>query len=109
MENTVLTALVAQARASVEQTESFSEAVSRGGYVPSLVKRMLQRGEWTGEMESALASVSRYYDEETPKGIRRMFAIIEPVILILLAGVVLFISSAVLLPVHIHVSYVPGP
>lgn len=100
MGNVVLGKLVRDARLAVEQGEPLSDAMARGGWVPSLVRRMLKLGETTGSMETSLESVSQYYDKEVPRAIKRMFAIAEPVILAVMAGVVLFMASAVLLPLY---------
>lgn len=100
MGNEVLSKLVLEARASVEQGKPLSDAISRDGYVPSLVRRMLKLGESTGRMEEALENVSAYYDREVPIAIKRMFGIVEPLLLTFMAGIVLFMASAVLLPLY---------
>lgn len=100
MGNVVLTGIVADARVAIEQGESFSDAMSRGTSVPSLVRRMLKLGETTGKMEETLEHVSRYYDQEVPVAIKRMFSILQPVILILLAGLVMFMAGAVFAPIY---------
>jgi type IV pilus assembly protein PilC len=106
MENAVLIQLVADARLAVEQGKPLSEAMGRGNFLPSLVKRMLKLGETTGEMESSLENVSKYYDKEIPKAIKGMFAIMEPLILVVMACVVLFMASAVLLPLYTMISLI---
>jgi type IV pilus assembly protein PilC len=100
MGNVVIAQLVADARMAVEQGKPLSDAMGRGNFMPSLVKRMLKLGESTGEMESSLENVSKYYDKEIPKAIKGMFAVMEPLILVVMAGVVLFMASAILLPMY---------
>jgi type IV pilus assembly protein PilC len=108
MQNAVLTQLVADARIGVEQGRALSEAMARGNFMPSLVRRMLKLGESTGEMEKSLENVSKYYDKEIPKAIKSMFAIMEPLILVFMACVVLFMASAVLLPMYQMISNMGG-
>lgn len=108
MGNAVLIQLVRDARHAVERGEPLSDAMARGGWVPSLVRRMLKLGETTGSMEKSLESVSEYYDKEVPRAIKRMFAIAEPVILAFMAAVVLFMASAVLLPLYGMLNMVQG-
>jgi type IV pilus assembly protein PilC len=100
MGNAVLTQLVIDARKSVEEGKPLSDAISEGGHVPSLVRRMLKLGESTGRMEEALENVSEFYDREVPVAIKRMFGIVEPLLLAFMAGVVLFMASAVMLPLY---------
>jgi type II secretory pathway component PulF len=108
MENVVLTQLVQDARVGVEQGKPLSDAMARGNYMPSLVRRMLKLGESTGEMEKSLENVSKYYDREIPKAIKGMFAVLEPLILVVMACVVLFMASAVLLPMYQMITAMGG-
>jgi type IV pilus assembly protein PilC len=98
--NVVFAGIVADARAAIEQGQALSDAMGKGNMIPSLVRRMLKLGETTGKMEESLESVSKYYDKEIPKAIKKMFAILEPVILATMAGVVLFMASAIMLPIY---------
>jgi len=100
MGNVVLANVVAEAKSAVEQGRPLSDAMSRGGFVPSLVRRMLKLGETTGELEKSLEAVSTYYDKEVPRAIKRMFGVVEPLLLMFMAGMVLFMASAVLLPLY---------
>jgi len=100
MGNIVFAEIVAGARMAVEAGQPLSEAMGRGNLVPSLVRRMIKLGENTGRMEESLESVANYYDREIPKAIKRMFAVMEPLILVVMAVVVLFMASAVLLPIY---------
>lgn len=100
MGNAVLGKLVADAKTAIEQGMSLSDAMSRGGYIPSLVRRMLKLGESTGKMEETLEHVSHYYDKEVPESIKRMFAVMEPMLLAIMAGVVGFLVAAVFLPIY---------
>lgn len=99
MGNVVLSALVADARAAVEEGRPLSEAM-KPEFVPSLVRRMLKLGESTGQMEKTLEHVSNYYDDEVPRAIKRTFAILEPTILVVMAGIVLFMAAAVFMPIY---------
>jgi type IV pilus assembly protein PilC len=100
LENKVFAGIVGDARLAVESGVPLSEAMNRDNLVPSLVRRMLKLGETTGHMEESLENVSKYYDKEIPRAIKKMFSILEPLILVVMAGVVLFMASAVLLPIY---------
>lgn len=98
--NLVFQKIIADARNAIEQGQPLSEAMNKDGLIPSLVRRMLKLGENTGRMEESLESVSKYYDKEIPKSIKRMFTVLEPMILATMAGVVLFMASAIMLPIY---------
>lgn len=100
MGNVVLGKLVSDARAAIEQGEALSDAMARGGHIPSLVRRMLKLGESTGKMEETLEHVSKYYDDEVPQAIKSTFAVIQPAMLVFMAGIVLFMAAAVFMPIY---------
>ncbi len=106
--NRVFANLVGDARVQVEQGKPLSDAMAKGNLVPSLVRRMIKLGETTGAMEASLENVSRYYDKEIPRSIKRMFAVMEPLILVVMASVVLFMASAVMLPLYGMINKIGG-
>ena len=61
---------------------------------------MIQVGETTGNLDKSLDKVSMYYDKEVPASIKKMFAILEPLLILFLGGVVLFIALAIFLPMY---------
>ena len=65
---------------------------------PPMVGYMIAVGEQSGELEDILDRISETYEEELDLAMQRLTALIEPVIIILLAVVVGFIIMAVLLP-----------
>ncbi|MCP5107506.1 MAG: type II secretion system F family protein, partial [bacterium] len=67
---------------------------------PTLVLRMIQVGEKTGNLDTSLQKVSQYYDKEVPASIKKMFAIFEPMLVIFMGVVVLFIALAIFLPIY---------
>ncbi len=57
-------------------------------------------GEDTGKLDESLNKVSEYYDREVPAAIRRFFAILEPTMIVLLGGMVLFMALSIFLPMY---------
>jgi len=55
-------------------------------------------GERSGELESMLAKVAETYDEQVENSVTRMTALLEPLLIIVMVGVVLVIVLAVLSP-----------
>jgi len=87
-------------REGVEQGRSLYEALSSESLYPPLVQRMVQVGEQTGQLDMALEKVSSYYDREVPASIRKVFAAFEPLLILFMGGVVLFIALSVFLPIY---------
>jgi len=61
---------------------------------------MLAIGEEAGNLEATLGKVSTYFDAEVRSGIKRFFQLLEPIILVVLAAVIVFIAVAILLPIY---------
>ena len=64
-----------------------------------LVSQMVAVGETTGSLGVALDNVASYYDEVLPRQIKRMFSVLEPMLILGLVGFVGFIALAVFLPI----------
>jgi general secretion pathway protein F len=68
--------------------ERLSQALAKSEFVPKLVIRMLNVGEETGATDEMLARVADRYDEDLKQTIKRLLAWFEPLVIILLGGVV---------------------
>ena len=61
---------------------------------------MMAIGERTGSLEITLTKVNQYYDREIPATIRRVFAIMEPMIIVALGVVVVTVAISMFLPMY---------
>jgi type IV pilus assembly protein PilC len=98
--NLAISTVIQWIRHEVSTGKSLSQLLSRSGEFPSFVVQMFAAGEESGNMEGTLKKVSQYYDREIPIAIKRAFTLIEPLILVLMGGLVLFIALSVLLPIY---------
>jgi MSHA biogenesis protein MshG len=109
----LLEALVLAGRASgrpllIADAEKMRDQVNHGGrlsdvlltcsYIPSFTKRMLTAGEEAGELPKMCAVVTRHYDREVTHLTKNVTTVIEPVMIVGLAGVVLLVALAIFLP-----------
>ena len=91
---------VRRIREGVESGERLAVMAASVGYFPALVVRMLAIGEEAGNLEATLGKVSTYFDAEVRTGIKRFFQLLEPIILVVLAAVIVFIAVSILLPIY---------
>lgn len=98
--NTIIADEIKRVREGIVRGESLSEGLKKSKYFPSLVNRMIEVGEDTGKLDESLNKVSEYYDREVPAAIRRFFAILEPAMIVLLGGMVLFMALSIFLPMY---------
>ncbi|MHB1011346.1 MAG: type II secretion system F family protein [Desulfobacteria bacterium] len=89
MGNRVLGAVVRRAREELIAGGGLSVALRKSGEFPPMVLRMVSAGESSGNLDATLDNVSAYYDKEVPAIVKKSFAILEPLMTILLALVVL--------------------
>lgn len=91
---------VAQVREKVIGGMAFTDALRASGEFPPLVLRMVASGEMSGNLADSLNKVSQYYDREVPDAVRRLFALIEPAMITVMAVVVLGSILSVFLPIY---------
>ena len=98
--NRVLGNATAVVRNEIRAGESIANSLSATGRFPPMVIRVFRVGETSGQMDSSLAKICIYYDKEIPSTIKRVFAIMEPVLYVFLAVVVLTVALAISLPLY---------
>ena len=98
MDNVVLEQTVHLIRNAIMEGKSLAEPMEVSRYFPDMVVNMVAVGEQTGQLDDLLAKVADYYDREVDYTIRNLSAMLEPVLLLVLAVVVLFFALAIFLP-----------
>jgi len=91
---------VRQIREGVERGESLAAMAASVGYFPRLVVRMLGIGEEAGNLEQTLHKVCVYFDAEVSATVKRIFQLLEPMLMVVLAGILVFVAAAILLPIY---------
>jgi general secretion pathway protein F len=99
MGNRVLSSALDRAVLSVSRGESLADSLRVSGVFPPLVPRVIAVGEESGELAGLLTGVAESYEEEVASNIQAMTAILEPVLILIMAAVVLFVVMGVLLPI----------
>lgn len=86
------------AKDDVAMGSPLSTAIKKSGLFPPMVYQMLSIGEETGDVEGMLTRMAGYYEDEVEQSVQQVMALLEPMIIILLAGIVFFIILSVILP-----------
>jgi type II secretory pathway component PulF len=90
---------VDQIRDHVEQGGKFSKPFATYPYILPSVKQMVATGEEVGDLAQVMLRLARFYDLEVDRELRTFSAMIEPLALIVMGGVVGLIVSSVILPI----------
>ncbi len=96
--NAVMSKTIAEIAERIVEGADISTPLKKSPLFPPMVGYMIAVGEQSGELESVLNRISETYEEEIELSIQKLTAMIEPIIIVLLAVVVSFIILAVLLP-----------
>ncbi|MDE6663496.1 MAG: type II secretion system F family protein [Lachnospiraceae bacterium] len=75
-----------------------SQPLETCGLFPPMVYHMVHIGEEAGSTEEMLDKLADYYEEEVEMAVQSLMAAMEPMIIILLAGIVGFLIAAVMAP-----------
>lgn len=96
--NEVVKKVLARSRESLERGGSLTEPMEGHWAFPPLIPHMIAIGEQTGSLDAMLAKVADFYESEVDASTERLKALIEPIMIVLLAGLVGTIVLAILLP-----------
>ena len=83
----------------VSEGASLHTALSEVGYFPPLMLHMIASGEASGELDNMLARVAKQQQNEIERLVTMAVRLFEPIMLLVMAGVVLTIVMAILLPI----------
>jgi len=96
--NTVIERAITHARTSVLEGASLAKPLRQSGEFPPMVITMVEVGERSGELEAMLAKVAQTYDEQVEATVSRLTSLMEPLLILLMVGIVLVIILATLMP-----------
>ncbi|HLE40618.1 MAG TPA: type II secretion system F family protein [Nitrospirota bacterium] len=96
--NVVIARVVDQMREDLREGKGLVEPMEASGMFPPLVIQMISVGEETGNIDTMLAKVSDYYDMDVEYTLRNLSTLIEPILLLFLGGMVLFMALGIFLP-----------
>lgn len=96
--NRVMEKAVLDAELAVTEGEKMTVGLRQHNIISSIVMRMMVVGEETGRLDRSLKYASNRFDKEVPRQIKRVFGILEPMIMLVLISIVGLIGGAVFLP-----------
>lgn len=98
MENVIYKDMLNEAVKDIKQGIPLSIPLKKSSLYPSMVGHMVAIGEETGDIEQMLTKMADYYDEEVEMAVQSTMAAMEPMIIVLMAGIVGFIIAGVMSP-----------
>ena len=96
--NDVYAKALMQVHDSVRQGDSFADPLRKAKVCDSLVVNMIDVGEETGDLDKMLTKIADNYDEEVDVAVASLVSLLEPIMVVLLGGIVGFIVVSLFLP-----------
>lgn len=97
--NAVVSRAIAEARESIKEGDPISIPLQTTGIFEPMVVQMIAVGEETGSLDEMLVSMAQYFDREIMYMIDSLMAVVEPLLILLVAILVGGIVVATLMPI----------
>ncbi len=106
--NLVIENAVKKAILGISEGESMTAPLKETGVFPPMVVQMIAVGEKTGSIDTMLAKIASFYDEEVDAAVSALTALIEPIVIIFLGGVVGTLLISMYLPMFDIIGQIKG-
>ncbi|MDB5036879.1 MAG: Type fimbrial assembly protein PilC [Bacteriovoracaceae bacterium] len=96
--NRTISRAIEQATTDLTEGQNISNPLKKSGQFPPLMTHMINVGEKTGELEQMLEKVAEHYEDRVNAKVQNLTALLEPILIIGMAGIVLVIVLSIVLP-----------
>jgi len=97
--NMVIQNAILKAREAVEQGRNIAGPLAETKVFPPMVIQMVGVGEATGALDAMLSKVADFYEDEVDNAVAAMTAMMEPLVIAILGGIIGFIVVAMYMPI----------
>ena len=98
MDNVLIRDVLLEAKEEMMMGVPLSVPLQASDIFPPMVIHMIRVGEEAGTTEEMLTKLADYYDEEVELAVQSLMAAMEPLIIVVLAGVVFILVASVIFP-----------
>ncbi len=98
VENEVVSRVVRESRDALEAGQSMTGPMKQHWAFPPLVTQMISIGEETGSLDGMLGKVADFYEKEVETSTEQLKSLIEPIMIVILAGLVGTIVTSIMIP-----------
>lgn len=96
--NEIYAQAIRESRKSLEKGNSLTEPMKKHWAFPPLIVQMISIGEKTGSLDEMLGKVADFYEKEVDASTDQLKSLIEPLMIVILAGLVGTIVAAIMVP-----------
>lgn len=98
--NSVYEAVFLKAAEEVKRGGNMSTVLRRSSLIPPMVAHMVKIGEDSGQIDSVLGHIAKFYDQETEILTKNLSTLLEPVLMVIIGIAVGFMAFAILMPIY---------
>lgn len=97
--NLVVASVMEDVRIAVSEGEGLAKQLDRASVFPPMVTQMVMIGEETGAIDAMLEKIADFYDDEVEQAVKALTSMLEPLMMVLIGGIVGSIIIGMYLPI----------
>jgi len=105
--NTIVMDAIMKTRSSIEAGKTISEPLKETEVFPPMVVQMISVGEQTGALDTMLAKIADFYDDEVDDAVSGLLTLLEPIMISFLGVMIGGIVIAMYMPIFSLISIMP--
>jgi type IV pilus assembly protein PilC len=98
--NAIIEDSIMAVRKAVEEGKTISGPLAETKVFPPMVVQMINVGEQTGALDQMLSKIADFYEDEVDTAVAGLMKLLEPVMIVILGGVIGTIVTAMYLPMY---------
>lgn len=108
IDDEVFTDVIMNARTRIREGDPIGEPLEKSKMFPPMVIQMINIGEETGALDQMLGKVADFYEQEVESQLESLAAALEPLMIVMLGGIVGFIVIAMFMPLIAIINQLSG-
>lgn len=97
--NKVIEEALARSKDSVIAGRPLAAPLAKEKMIPEMVVQMISIGEQSGTMDQMLGKIADFYEDDVENAVKAFTSLIEPVLMVVLGGIIAFLVIAMYLPI----------
>ena len=97
--NYVIEVALANCKDAVTVGKPFNSALLKQKEIPVMVTQMVGIGEQSGALDTMLAKIADFYEDEVENSVKSLTSLIEPIMMVVLGGIIAVVLIAMYLPI----------
>ena len=99
VDNVHIAMVINKSAEQVKGGKALSDSLQNAPYFPELVGNMISTGEQSGQLDTMMGKLADYYEKELDNQIKQISTLIEPILMVVVGLIVLFVLAPVLFPI----------